>query len=193
MKKFLIILLAALCAFAFVSCGDKGPSVGDFKTAVNNANPKEVVVNITSATALGELSGTYTTVYAEDGSFKITYAYEKFNDVSEGAKDELKSTVEGEITCDKNGNYSDGGELSGKVALATGAKINLDKVSNASISKDGNVLTVQIKAANTKACLGVELTTDAELVITKANGVITSYTLTYENASGEVVVTCEYK
>ena len=188
MKKILTIVLLALLTFSFVSCGDDGPSVEGFTTAINNSDPDSIVVKIKSATALGELSGTYTVTYNEDGSFTIDYVYEKFNDIGSG---DLKTEVPGKVTCDKNGNYSDGGELTGKTALAAGAKINLSKVS-ATISQDGNSLTATIKAADTKAVLGVELPSDAELLITKANDAIVSYSIKYSNASGEVIVSCEY-
>jgi hypothetical protein len=128
--------------------------------------------------------------YNEDGSFTIDYVYEKFNDIGEG--DDLKSEVTGKVTCDKNGNYSDGGSLTGKVALAEGAKINLAKV-KATISADGNSLTATVKAEDTKAVLGVELPSDAELVIIKSADAIVSYSIKYSNASGDVTVSCEYK
>ena len=194
MKKFLIILLAALLTFSFISCGEeaKAPSIDGFVAAVKKTNPKEVLISIKSETALGELNGTYKTVYAEDGSFTIEYSYEKFNEIGEGAEDELTSTVTGTVTCDKNGNYSDGGALTGTTTLVTGAKINLAKA-KATVSMDGNSLTAKIKAADTKAVLGVELPSDAELVMAKSGDVIVSYTIKYQNASGEVVISCEYK
>ena len=191
MKKIITILLLALLTFSFASCGEgDGPSVDGFVAAVNNANPEAIEITIKSATALGELSGTYTVTYNEDGSFTIDYVYEKFNDIGEG--DDLKSEVTGKVTCDKNGNYSDGGSLKGKVALAEGAKINLAKV-KATISADGNSLTATVKAADTKAVLGVELPSDAELVIIKSADAIVSYSIKYSNASGDVTVSCEYK
>jgi hypothetical protein len=191
MKKIITILLLALLTFSFASCGEgDGPSVDGFVAAVNNANPEAIEITIKSATALGELSGTYTVTYNEDGSFTIDYVYEKFNDIGEG--DDLKSEVTGKVTCDKNGNYSDGGSLTGKVALAEGAKINLAKV-KATISADGNSLTATVKAEDTKAVLGVELPSDAELVIIKSADAIVSYSIKYSNASGDVTVSCEYK
>lgn len=191
MKKIITILLLALLTFSFASCGEgEGPSVDGFVAAVNNANPEAIEITIKSATALGELSGTYTVTYNEDGSFTIDYVYEKFNDIGEG--DDLKSEVTGKVTCDKNGNYSDGGSLTGKVALAEGAKINLAKV-KATISADGNSLTATVKAEDTKAVLGVELPSDAELVIIKSGDAIVSYSIKYSNASGDVTVSCEYK
>jgi hypothetical protein len=191
MKKIITILLLALLTFSFASCGEgDGPSVDGFVAAVNNANPEAIEITIKSATALGELSGTYTVTYNEDGSFTIDYVYEKFNDIGEG--DDLKSEVTGKVTCDKNGNYSDGGSLTGKVALAEGAKINLAKV-KATISADGNSLTATVKAADTKAVLGVELPSDAALVIIKSADAIVSYSIKYSNASGDVTVSCEYK
>lgn len=191
MKKIITILLLALLTFSFASCGEgDGPSVDGFVAAVNNANPEAIEITIKSATALGELSGTYTVTYNEDGSFTIDYVYEKFNDIGEG--DDLKSEVTGKVTCDKNGNYSDGGSLTGKVALAEGAKINLAKV-KATISADGNSLTATVKAEDTKAVLGVELPSDAELVIIKSGDAIVSYSIKYSNASGDVTVSCEYK
>jgi hypothetical protein len=190
MKKIITILLLALLTFSFASCGEgDGPSVDGFVAAVNNANPEAIEITIKSATALGELSGTYTVTYNEDGSFTIDYVYEKFNDIGEG--DDLKSEVTGKVTCDKNGNYSDGGSLTGKVALAEGAKINLAKV-KATISADGNSLTATVKAADTKAVLGVEIGYDVDLSISSGKLGVQSVAISYNSGAGPVEIVAVY-
>ena len=191
MKKILVIMLALACTLAMFSCG--GDSVDAFNKAIKNTNPTTVNVAIETGTALGSLSANYETVYAEDGSFTINYSYEKFNTSNEGDADDVTVTVSGVVTCDKDGNYSDGGALVGTATTVTGAKIKLGSKMNYSVSNDGNVLTATVKAANTKAALGVEIAADVTLVITKANDKIVSYTMSYTTESSETTIICEYK
>lgn len=191
MKKILIILLALACAFTMFSCG--GDSVKGFDKAIKDTKPTVVNVVIETETALGLLKANYETTYAEDGSFTINYSYEKFNGISEGAAEDVIAVVSGTVTCDKDGNYSDGGALVGTATTATGAKIKLGKKMEYSVSRDGNVLTATIKAANTKSVLGAEFPADVTLVLTKAEGKIVSYTINYTTDAGVTNIICEYK
>lgn len=189
MKKILIIMLALTCVFAMFSCGDKGASLDGFKKAVDNTAPTVVNVNVAVETDIGALNSSFKTTYAADGSFVIDYSYEQFNTSTSDA-DDVKSTITGQVTCDKDGNYSDGGALTGTTTAATGAKLNLDsKKMTYTVSKDGNVLTATVKAANTKAVLGIEIASDVTLVVTKAADKIVSYSMEYTNTA----ITCSYQ
>lgn len=191
MKKFLIILLTLTCAFALFACGEDGVSVKDFKAAINATNPTEIHVEITQETANGDLVAVMTTTFEDDGSFVIVGTYEQFTGASSG---ENKLSLPINVSCDANGNYSDGGDFSGQNPAATGAKLNLGvKKLNTSISSDGNVLTVNVAATQTKAVLGVEYASDVTLVISINEGQVTSYTMNYTNTYGAVTVVCSYK
>lgn len=190
MKKILIILLALACTFTMFSCGD---SVDGFNKAIKNTNPAVVNVVVESETSLGLLKANYETTYAEDGSFTIKYSYEKFNGIAEGDADDVIAIVSGTVTCDKDGNYSDGGALVGAATTVTGTKIKLGKKMDYSVSRDGNVLTATIKAAKTKSVFGAEFPADVTLVITKAEGKIVSYTIRYTTDAGTTNIICEYK
>ena len=192
MKKILIVMLALTCAFAMFSCNDdKAVSLDGFKTAVNNTAPSVVNVSVEVETALGALASNFKTTYAADGSFVIDYSYEQFNATSSGNADDVKSTVAGQVTCDKDGNYSDGGALTGKTTVATGAKLDLNakKMEGVKVSEDGNVLNATVKAENTTAVLGIEIASDVTLVVTKAADKVVSYSMEYENTT----ITCSYQ
>lgn len=190
MKKILIIMLALTCAFAMFSCGDKGVSLDGFKKAVDNTAPTVVNVNVAVETDIGALNSSFKTTYAADGSFVIDYSYEQFN-TSTSDTDDVKSTITGQVTCDKDGKYSDGGALTGTTTAATGAKLSLDakKMDNVKVSEDGNVLNATVKAANTKAVIGIEIASDVTLVITKAADKVVSYSMEYD----KTVITCSYQ
>ncbi len=191
MKKILIIMLALTCAFAMFSCGDESASLDGFKTAVNNTAPAVVNVGVEVETDLGALASNFKTTYAADGSFVIDYSYEQFNASTSGNADDVKSTIIGQVTCDKDGNYSDGGALTGTTTAATGAKLafNSKKMENVKVSEDGNVLSATVKAANTKAVLGIEIASDVTLVVTKAADKIVSYSMEYDKTT----ITCSYQ
>lgn len=188
MKKILIVMLALTCAFAMFSCGDKSVSLDGFKKASNNTAPAVVNVSVEVESDLGALASNFKTTYAADGSFVIDYSYEQFNTSTSG---DGKSTFVGQVTCDKDGNYSDGGALTGTTAVATGAKFafNSKKMENVTVSKDGNVLSATVKAANTKAVLGIEIATDVTLVVTKAADKIVSYSMEFDKTT----ITCSYQ
>ena len=192
MKKILIVLLALTCAFAMFSCGGSA-SIKDFEESINNTDPAAIELQITSDTAFGALSADFKTTFAEDGSFVIDGSYEKFNTTTEGASADVKTVVPVKITCDANGSYSDGGAFAGSNPAATGSKLVLNKKLNAEISKDGNVLTATVKAADTEAVFGVAYATDVALVITQNSGKIVSYTMEYATDYGYDRVVCNYQ
>ena len=191
MKKILIIMLALTCAFAMFSCGDESVSLDGFKTAVNNTAPAVANVSVEVETDLGKLTSNFKTTYAADGSFVIDYSYEQFNTSSTAGADDVKSTITGKVTCDKDGNYSDGGAFVGKTTVATGAKLTLDskKMETVTVSEDGNILNSTVKAANTKAVLGIEIASDVTLVVTKSADKIVSYSIEYDKTT----ITCSFQ
>lgn len=190
MKKILILLVAILLCFtALTSCGDNNDGLKDYISAQSATNPTGADISVSVETALGVLNGTLAVTYNEDGSSVISYSYEKFNAIGEGEGD--KSTVTGEITCDKDGKYS--GAVSGSVGTAAALKLNLDESLMSDVRFDDGVCSSVIKAENTLSVLGVELSADAKLVLYKNDGKISSFTLVYRDGQGAVSIACEYK
>ncbi len=192
MKKLLIVLLALTCAFVMFSCGNSA-SLDDFEKAADSTSPTVVEVEITSDTAFGPLSASFKTTYAEDGSFVIEGSYERFNATTEAGAADVKSAVPVKITCDKDGNYSDGGAFSGSNPAASGVKLKFNKKMNASISEDGNVLTATVKAEKTEDVFGIAYASDVLLVINKNDGKIISYTMEYATDYGYDRIICSYQ
>ncbi len=207
MKKLLIIMLALLMTFSFVACGETGDggsgdggsgdekgseetiSFDEFVAAYSATVPVKITVNTKLTTVLGDLNSTVETVFNPNGSSTINYSYEAFNEISDSA--ETKSVISGTVECDKNGNYSDGGEFVGQNSTVTGIKLNLD-ASLMECSINGDVLTANIKAENVKAVTGVDFGADVVLMITKSAGKIISVTANYSSANGPVSIVCSY-
>ena len=192
MKKVLLLLIAFACVFSMVGCGDE--VLDGFAEAVEATNP--AVVNVTSefVTELGTLKSNVTTTYNEDGSFVMDYSYDEFNTTATGAADEIIVTKTGKVTCDAEGNYSDGGSFVGKNEVTTGISLNLkEKLLDYTVSSDGNSITAKVLAENTKEALGVELGADATIVLNKLDGKITSYSIAYVTEQGSVMIVCSYE
>lgn len=159
-----------------------------FVSAIGATNPEKVTVTVKTTTKYGELTSTYVTTFAADGSFTVDYTVEKFNDSLEATSTELKIVETGTITCNADGSYSDGGAFAGSNPQATGVKLNIksDKVTEYNVNGDNFNATV--KAADTKDVFGVEYKNDATLVLTKNNGKIVSASV----ISGDVQILCVY-
>ena len=198
MKKLLMILLALACAFSMAACnGTTPPPDGDpsdvsaFTTAIAATNPTSVEIDTKLETEIGDLVGEFVITYATDGSAEIEYSYEKFNEFSAGVT-EAKSTVEGTVTLNADGSYSDGGELEGEAPAAAGFTLTLDTAKLKDAEINGNVLTATVEAANNKAVLGIETGYDVEMVLTKSDSGIVSLVVTYTTTSGPATITCSY-
>lgn len=189
MKKFLAIVLALACTLALFACGSYSKDAEAFVEAVKATDPAELLVTVTLETAEGTYTSEYKTVYNEDSTSTMTY---KIATVPGLDSAEDIAYVEGTVTCDKDGNYSDGGEVSGKLA-ATGVKVDLESKKIKEYTVKGNVLTIEVPQDRAEAIIGMELASDAVLSVTKnADGKIVSITLNYTAAEGTVAIVCEY-
>ncbi len=192
MKKILVLALALVLAFSMFSCGGDD-TLKAFTKAVNATDPEVIDVDTKFSTSYGDLLSNAKTTFAEDGSFTLVYSYEQFNTSAVGDSDEVKVKLEKTVTCDKDGNYSDGGDLAATSTATTGHKLKLSKKKvDYKVSADGNVLTATIKAKNTESVLGVEIDADVILVLTKNADKIVSFTMNYELELGKVEVICNY-
>ncbi len=214
MKKLICILLAFILVFSMTACFGFGGGDDDntdnnnnndndddsnndapkkdlkgFITAVESTNPVETVVETTVKTQAGDLNSRVETTYNKDGSFTLEYSYDKINEFGEG--DGFSTTVTGTIECDKNGNYS--GAVDGKISSATAIKLKLDNealFNNLQIADD--MFSATILAKNTKTVLGISIS-DAEIIVSKSKGKITTLSIAYADGEGNPVsISCEY-
>ena len=163
-----------------------------FSAAIAATKPTTLKVTVKSNSPFGELESVYTTVYSTvDSSFTITYHTKQINDGFEVDADIIEK--DGVITCDASGNYSDG-TFMGSNPNATGVNANImsDRLTNYTVSTDGNILTATIAADDTLAVLGVQYAEDVTLVLTKNEGKIISISLTYGAEANRVKVACVY-
>ena len=186
-----LLVYMVLSAFFFVSCGGD-EQLTAFSKAISATKPSKVEGTVTMYTEFGPLTATYKADIAEDGSFVLNYAYDVFNDIQSADKSDVTSKVEGTVTY-KDGVFSDTSLTSKVPAEAVAAKVKLSDKMSYTVSDDGNVLAATVKAADTKAVLGVEYAADVTMVLTKANDKIVSLSLTYTLAEGKVEVVCSYK
>ena len=194
MKKLITVILALACMFTMFSCGETDDGIKNFKAAFDATvdNIDTVTVEVDFETAVGTLEASFVTKYNADKTCEVEYSYEKLLATSEGEAGEWKKTVAGKLTCDKDGNYSDGGDVAGSNAFVTGAKINLD-AKKITYTISGNVLTANVKAENTNAVLGEEIAADVQLIVSMtSDGKISSYTMSYETEQGAATVVCSY-
>lgn len=193
MKKILVIMLALLMVFSCVSCGGQTDPEAvlfdEFVAAYGATVPVKITVSTKLVTILGDLNSTVETIFNPNGSSTINYTYERFNEISSDT--DIKSVISGTVECDKNGNYSVGGEFVGQNNTVVGVKLNLD-ASLMDYSVDGDVLTATVKAENVKAVTGVDFGADTVIMITKSQGKIISVTANYNSANGPVSVVCSY-
>ena len=204
MKKILVLMLALVCAFSMFACGDETPTptpdpddgdntvvlnIDDFTAALNASTPKTAAIKVDMTNALGTLSASYDVVYAEDGSAAINYTREEFNEIGEGTT-ETKSTITGTVAMSKDGVLSDTAALGGTGALVN-AKISLslDKIT---ATRDENVLTATVSAANTASVLGVAIDADVTLILYIADGTVSSFSLNYAIGANTYAVSCGY-
>ena len=192
MKKILCALLVIACMLAVVSCGNTVP-VETFNDAAAATSPSKIQLYVKQTTADAELELSVVINYAEDGSSTIVGTRDVINSDTSGASDELVTTVPVNVTCDANGNYSDGGAFSGSSAVSSGVKFNFSKNKMAAtVSADGTVLNANIEAANTESVLGVKIDADVTLTVTVNDGKIASFTMEYTSQQGPVYVNCIY-
>ena len=197
MKKFLVLMLALLTMLSFVACSlwqDEETPAGafeKFETALDQTPASKVTVETKMTSELGTLNSKIATVFNPDGSAKINYTIENFNENFD--TDSIKTTKTGELTLNANGSYSDGGEFVGSLGTAV-ANVNLNLIEEklGDYKADGNVLTATVKEADTAAVFGTAIGADVSFALTISNNRVISVTMNYEIALGAVEVVCSY-
>ena len=175
MKKIISLAVILCCLVALVACGSPTAS---FESALAVKGFSKATITQTTETALGDLTGTFTVTYNDDGTATIDYEYEQWNDFTSNST-ELKSTVTGSVTRQADGSYSDGKGFNGSAdEITAGFAINLESVRD-SATVDGSTLTVTVPADSTEAVLGVDLGVDATLTVVIAGTTLSEVTVSY--------------
>ena len=188
-----VVVAAVAIILAIVLGGGSKASVKDFNKAATATSPEQLMISVQQDVSGIVLEAQFAIVYNEDGSATITYYRDVINDANVDT-DEVKTRISGTVTCDASGNYSDGGEFAGNIPAAKG-KVSFkfqEKKMKYTITSGGDVLNATVKAANTESVLGVAMGADTDITVTKADGKIVSFTMSYTTAQGPVSVNCFY-
>ena len=220
MKKILALILLVSCIFTLCSCGlfkkndnnnnsnnvnnntptggnnsgDKTPvvdaeGVAAIQAKIDASKPVAADITVTLKAVLDDLNSEYNVTYNDDGTATVVYTYEKFNSFYADT-DEYKSTYSGTVTVGADGTLS--GDVDTASVEALTFDINLDAAKLATAEVVAGVLNATVKAANTASVTGVNLGSDASVVVsTGANGVV-SIAISYVSASGPVEIVATY-
>ena len=201
MKKIIAFLLVICCVLALAACdgGNKTPdnevdnsqAISDLQTALDASAPVTAEITVVLKSSLGDLNGYYDIAFNEDGTATVSYSYEKFNSFEEAGSSELKSTYTGTTTVAADGTVTD--SLGGVASVeAISFNIQLDESKLSSVTAGAGAISAKVKAADTKAILGVEIGYDVDLVISSGKLGVTSVAISYESASGPVEIVAVY-
>lgn len=200
MKKIIALILAIGCILSLASCNlitgntpdepDDSASIPEIQSKVDASAPQGADITVTFKTALGDLNGAYDVLYNEDGTATVAYSYEKFNILGEGST-ELKSTYTGTVTVAADGSVS--GDLGTEGLSAVSFELKLDESKLSGVAINAGVLNATVKAEHTEAVLGVALGYDVQLIVATGTTGVTSMTVSYTTANGEVEIVTLYK
>ena len=221
MKKILALILIVSCIFTLCSCGlfkknddnndnDNGSNntqtggddnsgsetpaidvaaIAAIQAKIDASKPVTADITVTLEAALDDLLSEYNVTYNDDGTATVVYTYEKFNTFDEDS-DEYKSSYSGTVTVGADGAVS--GDIGTASVEALTFDINLDTSKLATVEVVAGVLTATVKAANTASILGVNLGSDASVVVsTNASGV-SFIAISYISAAGPVEIIATY-
>ncbi|MBO7196136.1 MAG: hypothetical protein J6V80_02260 [Clostridia bacterium] len=200
MKKLLALLVIISCLLLSVSCtpttpeipvSEGGVSFAEFVSAATaTSSPKASVIETERQSDKGTLTAKIEISYNTDGSSVIEYTYDRFGSISLG--EDFIVTESETVSCDKNGNYSDGGAFTGNVIASGAYSLNLveSKLRDARI--EGNILYATVFSYDTAAVLGVNLGTTVLITVTVNNGKIDLVSATYNKGADKISVECEY-
>lgn len=221
MKKILALILIVSCIFTLCSCGlfkknddnndndngsnntqtggdnnsgDETPAIdvaaiAAIQAKIDASKPVTADITVTLEAALDDLLSEYNVTYNDDGTATVVYTYEKFNTFDEDS-DEYKSSYSGTVTVGADGTVS--GDIGTASVEALTFDINLDTSKLATAEVVAGVLTATVKAANTASILGINLGSDASIVVsTNASGV-SFIAISYISAAGPVEIIATY-
>ena len=205
MKKIIALLLVLGCIFVFASCDNNGgkdntdkggvdisKAISDLQAALDASAPDAADITVVLESSLGNLNGSYNVVFNEDGTATVTYSYEKFNGFEESSSsNEIKSTYTSTTTVAADGTVTD--SLGGVASVeAISFDIQLDESKLSSVVAGAGSISAKVKAADTKAILGVEIGYDVDLSISSGKLGVHSIAISYNSAAGPVEIVAVY-
>ncbi len=197
MKKLLTLALAVALVCMLFSCGS---ATSSFEKALAGNEFTSATITQVTEDSLGELTGTYTITYNDDGSATIEYSYEQWSDINSTSVTELKTIKTGTITRGADGVYSDGKDFSGSADdIPAGFALNLESVKDdAKISSDKTTLTVDVAAEDTEGVLGVEFSHDVTIEIVLKNKALDTVKVSFTTTDKEGTeynhyISCKYE
>ena len=200
MKKIIAILLSLVCVFGLASCGEDAPqdaALNAITAAISAADPTGAVLEtkITSKTFGISLEGEYTISFGEDGTATVSYTYDQLNLIGAGTSGtNITAPVEGVATIAKDGTVTvvEGeGSVGAQITAVAGVKLNLD-ATKMTYSISSGVLSATVKAQDTRSVFGIDIEADVGLVVSTANGKVSTITLTYVTDEVEAEIVCVY-
>ena len=220
MKKILALILLVSCILTLCSCGllnnkknnnnaDNGSNntqtggntsgnntpnvdtatVAAIQSKIDASKPVAADITVTLKAVLDELNSEYNVTYNEDGTATVVYTYEKFNSFDEDS-DEYKSTYTGTVIVGADGTLT--GDVDNASVEALTFDINLDVAKLATVEVVSGVLTATIKAANTASVLGVNLGSDASVVVSTNASSVVFIAISYNSVAGPVEIIATY-
>ena len=200
MKKIIALILVIGCMLSLASCSlfgdnnteqpDDSHAIPEIQAKVDASAPKGADITVTFTTNLGVLNGSYKAVYNEDGTATVEYSYEKFNTIGADSNGELKSTVTGTATVNADGSVI--GNLTNDGLTAVSFDLQLDEAKLSNVAINAGILKADVKAADTGSVLGVALNYDVQLTVATGTNGLTSMTVAYTTASGNVEIVTLY-
>lgn len=161
-------------------CGAK--NLQKFTDAIKNANPMSARVTLTEDTQLDGivLNGLYSATYLDNGSVRVLYEVEKFDDTFTSADPVVK--VEGMVTVNADGTVSGESGLNKGVHIAI--LLNLDLTNpNLNVTVSDETLRFTVAAADTAAVLGIAVDSDVTVGLNVVDGKVHSIDVTYSNTT----------
>lgn len=194
MKKIISLLLALICVFAFVSCGEEETGADKFVKIVNSSEPTKIVTNTSYDDGETKFVGRFeTTLYGSD--FEFLYSYQQYADPTTAANpDEYIQTVSGTVYYN-DGLYSEdgvnwGAESPDAAAMQIKFALDAKKLGQYEISKDGKTLETVVTAEEAEAILGIALNSTEDgvsITITHDGKNLRGITVSYSTEYAEIV------
>ena len=168
MKKIICLLLALVCMFAVVSCGE-GTVNAPIATIVSGNAPTKVTT-LVSYVGAKTLSGKFVnTIDTANSKSVLEYEFDRYATVAEANAEGSIKTITGKLYC-KDGKVSstEGGEFVDTVVTqAANFKLNLDERNFTTFvfTEDGNSVNATLAPENSASVLGTSVAANGDISI----------------------------
>ena len=192
MKRIISLLLALICVFAFVSCGEETTPIDQFINVVNSSAPTKIITQTSYSDSETTFRGRFeTTIYASGSEFEMSYNYQDYANPETAANpDEYIANHKG-VVYYRAGLYSTDGvnwtaESPNVTTMQVKFELSAAILGEFEISKDGKTLTATVTAEQAEKILGVAVSATedgVEITVThdgnNLRGVLVSYSTEY--------------